>query len=53
MGGKVSSCSRLGEVDFGQSTIIDLDSIELDWFMNWLLNGDDPVGSSVRVFMLR
>src|SRR4029078_2990503 len=50
----VNAHSKLGEVDFGSSAIIDLDGYQLRWFDHWLRGTDTGLldEQSVRVFLM-
>ncbi len=51
-GHNVNSTSRLGEVDFGTAAIVDLDSIQLNWFRKWLVDESTVIGRRARVFIM-
>jgi uncharacterized protein len=52
-GHAVNSASKLGEVDFGSSAIIDLRGEELAWFDRWLrgIGAEEPV-TPARLFIM-
>ncbi len=51
-GHNVNSATKLGEVDFGSSAIIDLDSIQLNWFRKWLMDEDIDLGRRAKIFIM-
>ena len=52
-GHAVNTVSKLGDVDFGSQSIIDLRGEELRWFDRWLKRDEDAVPpSSVRIFVM-
>ncbi len=51
-GHNINSTSKLGEVDFGTSAIVDLDSIQLNWFRKWLVDESIVFGKRARVFIM-
>lgn len=50
----VNSTSKLGEVDFGPTAVIDLNGYELRWFDYWLKDIDNGTAREprVRIFMM-
>jgi putative CocE/NonD family hydrolase len=51
-GHNVNASSKLGDIDFGTSAVLDLDTIQLNWFKKWLVDKDTQVGKRVRVFIM-
>ena len=51
-GHNVNSTSRLGNVDFGPGAIIDLDTIQLNWFRKWLVDESISVGKRAKMFIM-
>ena len=52
-GHRVNTTSVLGEVDFGQQSLIDLRGEELRWFNRWLKHDDAVKGDApVRIFIM-
>ena len=51
-GHAVNTESKLGEVDFGPQSLIDLRGEELRWFDRWLKGSTDPTGAPVRIFIM-
>jgi putative CocE/NonD family hydrolase len=51
-GHAVNTESKLGEVDFGPQSLIDLRGEELRWFDRWLKGSTEPTGAPVRIFIM-
>ncbi|HLI08137.1 MAG TPA: CocE/NonD family hydrolase [Ktedonobacteraceae bacterium] len=51
-GHAVNTESKLGEVDFGPQSLIDLRGEELRWFDRWLKGSTRPTGAPVRIFIM-
>ena len=51
-GHNVNSSSKLGDLDFGPDAIIDLDTIQLNWFKKWLIDENINVGKRAKVFIM-
>ena len=51
-GHNVNSLSKLGDVDFGPEAIIDLDTIQLNWFKKWLMDENINAGKRAKVFIM-
>ena len=51
-GHNVNSSSKLGDVDFGPDAIIDLDTIQLNWFKKWLMDENIKAGKRATVFIM-
>ncbi|MGC8563038.1 MAG: CocE/NonD family hydrolase, partial [Thermoplasmata archaeon] len=51
-GHNVNTSSKLGDVDFGPNAIIDLDSIQLNWFKKWLIDENANIGKRAKVFIM-
>ena len=51
-GHAVNTESKLGEVDFGPQSLIDLRGEELRWFDRWLKGSNEPTGAPVRIFIM-
>ena len=51
-GHNVNSSSKLGDVDFGPDAIIDLDTIQLNWFKKWLMDENIDTGKRATVFIM-
>jgi putative CocE/NonD family hydrolase len=51
-GHNVNSTPKLGDVDFGPGAIIDLDSLQLNWFRRWLVDENVSVGKRAKIFIM-
>ena len=51
-GHNVNSSSKLGDLDFGPNAIIDLDTIQLNWFKKWLIDESIDLGKRAKVFIM-
>jgi uncharacterized protein len=52
-GHRVNTEQKLGEVDFGPQSIIDLRGAQLCWFERWLRDDEDACGEApVRIFVM-
>ena len=51
-GHAVNTVSRLGEVDFGPQSLIDLRGEEVRWFDRWLKGATEPAVAPVRIFVM-
>ena len=51
-GHAVNTESKLGEVDFGPQSLIDLRGEEVRWFDRWLKGATEPTGAPVRIFVM-
>jgi putative CocE/NonD family hydrolase len=44
--------SQVGDLDFGEAAVIDLEPLYLAWFDHWLNGADEPDGARVRIFVM-
>lgn len=51
-GHQVNASSKLGNIDFSPSSMIDLDGIYINWFKRWLRNEKVSAEPRVRVFIM-
>jgi putative CocE/NonD family hydrolase len=49
----INSRSKLGQVDFGPTAVIDLAGLETQWFDRWLRGRESPLGKRVRLFAMQ
>jgi putative CocE/NonD family hydrolase len=53
-GHAVNAGTKLGDIDFGPTALIDLDELPLRWFRRWLLGADNGIDRElpVRIFVM-
>lgn len=53
-GHRINASTRMGDVEFGQSAVIDLEAIQARWFERWLRGVDNGVEREkpVRIFVM-
>ena len=43
---------QVGDVDFGEDALIDVEPLLLEWFDYWLKDGPAPTGAPIRLFVM-
>lgn len=44
--------STVGDVDFGENALVDVEPMLLEWFDYWMKDGPEPGGAPIRLFVM-
>jgi len=47
-----NASTKTGDQEFGESAVIDVTPLYLEWFDYWLKDGPEPGGSPIRIFVM-
>jgi putative CocE/NonD family hydrolase len=43
---------QVGDVDFGENALIDVEPLLLEWFDHWMKDGPEPAAAPIRLFIM-